>query len=135
MAKNTAPVSGPGPYAKRVDLSKSSQIERMGSGKYGEVKNLKELRQAESTDVNTVQPTDFTPKVDVPNFGAFDPTQRPQEEITAGVGFGTPGPGPEAIVQPPDSVDPASVYIRALYMSNPTPQTRRVLEMFYNEGR
>ena len=114
---NPAPVSGPGALSRRTDGGPiQGAMEIPANGKYGERKALQEMQSSAPMQGNPV-PSLPTPTVE-PVTKLTEPTQRPEEPITAGVGFGTLGPGPEAIVQPPDSVDPASVYIRALYMSN-----------------
>jgi hypothetical protein len=70
----------------------------------------------------------------IPTVGAFAPTQRPDEPVTAGVNAGE-GPGSEVLMTPIDAPDQLSVLARAMYMANPTPQLRRILEAFEEEGR
>jgi hypothetical protein len=69
-----------------------------------------------------------------PVVGAFEPTRRPDEAVTAGVNAGD-GPGSEVLMTPIDAPDQLSVLARAMYMANPTPQLRRIVEAFDEEGR
>lgn len=56
--------------------------------------------------------------------GLTDPTQRPDEPVTAGLPFGA-GPGPEALGPPPMSNVEAR--LRALYAADPTPELRDLI--------
>lgn len=64
----------------------------------------------------------FATPADTPSL--TDPTQRPDEPLTAGLPFG-PGPGPEAMGPPPMS--DVEARLRALYSVNPTPELRELL--------
>lgn len=138
-----ASTSGPGRYSKRVDLTKAKRVENLSSGKYGERAELEQLGQGASMKVSEAAqvPMDIVNKQPMPsypiqNVGAFDPTQRPNEPITTGVDNTSDGtPGTSANIPPFDGPDSASILVRAMYMNNPTPQLRRVLETFYAEGR
>lgn len=59
---------------------------------------------------------------DVPNL--TDPSQRPEEPLTAGMPFG-PGAGPRMAVGPQDTLGDQ---LRALYLAHPTPELRDLLE-------
>ena len=127
-------VSGVGKGARRTDLDRAAKIQREAKvqnavgGTYGERKKLQKL----VTDA-PIPPTPLgTPPI--PTVGIFEPTQRPNEPITAGVDVG-PGPGSEALMTPVDAPDQLSTFVRAMYMANPSPQLRRMVEAFEEEGR
>jgi hypothetical protein len=70
---------------------------------------------------------------EVPNLS--DPTQRPNEPVTAGLASG-PGAGPEALgPMPPSPTDPVRQAIEALMMINPNPDLVRILGRLDLEGR
>jgi hypothetical protein len=91
-----AGASGPGKYAVRSDKL------TMGSTGYGEgvetaaiqsgapLANTPDVRPARGGDVREAA-------TQAPITGLFEPTQRPNEPITAGVAMGA-GPGPEALM-------------------------------------
>lgn len=72
------------------------------------------------------QPTFMTPD-DVPTFG--QPSQRPDEPLTAGLPFG-PGRNPTPLGgQAPNPVNDDLVdQLRALYMQHPTRELRELIE-------
>ena len=89
-------VSGPGPYAKRTDLSYQSQSYGDGVA-YNAAKSGAPLSTArkspllsEAPQVNVAQ---------IKTAGLFDPTQRPNEPITHGVDVGA-GAGSDALMMP-----------------------------------
>jgi len=101
---NPAPVSGPGKLSRRTDGGPSSKSavqgmrEMSGGGKYGERKALQEAQAGAPMAGNPVSVT--TPAVPSvaptagPVTGLFDPSQRPNEPVTAGLPVG-PGRTPE----------------------------------------
>jgi len=130
---NDAIVSGPSQFAKRVDKNKYTQVEDMSSGKYGDRKDLREQGAGASMDVPKVEmgsPIPATPPMQ--NIGAMAPSN--ESTIMNGVNAGS-GSGSESIIPPIDSPDAASILARAMYLANPSPQTRRNLEAFIDEGR
>lgn len=69
----------------------------------------------------------------VPNLS--DPTERPNEPITAGLPFG-PGPGPEVLpAMPPAPTDPVRQILQALILISPNPDLMRALDRLDYEGR
>ena len=103
---NPAPVSGPGRLSRRTDGGPTQGAKNIsGGGKYGERKALDELQTAAKMQGNPI-PNIPTPAVPAtPITGLFEPTQRPNEPVTAGMPFGpgrTPipeqGPGKYAMV-------------------------------------
>ena len=138
-------VSGVGKGARRTDLDRAAKIQReakiqnASGGQYGQRAELTQLAQgapmAQAVPVLPGVPTPTgTGTPPVPTVGIFEPTQRPNEPITAGVDVG-PGPGSEALMTPVDSPDQLATFARAMYMANPSPQLRRIVEAFEEEGR
>ena len=89
-------VSGPGPYAKRTDLAYKS--ESYGDGvAYDAAKSGAPLARAQKSPMLSEAPQVPTGSVSqMPSVGLFDPTQRPDEPITAGIDMGE-GPGSDAL--------------------------------------
>jgi hypothetical protein len=132
-------VSGVGKGARRTDLDRAAKIQREAKvqnatgGSYGQRAELTQLAQGAPMAQGMAIPTGMgTPPV--PTVGIFEPTQRPNEPITAGVDVGD-GPGSEALMTPVDAPDQLATFARAMYMANPSPQLRRIVEAFEEEGR
>jgi hypothetical protein len=102
---NPAPVSGPGKLSRRTDGGPSSKSaiqgmrEMSGGGKYGERKALEEAQSGAPMAGNPVMGVapaiPSAAPVGGPVTGLFDPTQRPNEPVTAGLSVGpgeTPAP-------------------------------------------
>lgn len=138
-------VSGVGKNAKRIDLDKARKIQRQAKiqnapgGAYGQRAELTELASGapmpqgpQSAAVPQMAPRQ--PISSIPSVGIFEPTQRPNEPITAGLPVGE-GPGPEVLQTPVTAPDQLAVLARAMFAANPTPQLRRLVEAFMQEGR
>jgi len=96
-------------YGNRTDLN--MPISTVPNQEYGKATQQQAAQSAvpmASSPVATA-PAPAAPapaRAQVPAPGSLphlDPTQRPEEPVTAGIPFG-PGPGPEAIVQPRNMV-------------------------------
>lgn len=89
-------VSGPGKYAKRTDLQYQSQSYGDGVAYDAEKAGAPLARAPKSPLLSQAPevPTGSTPQM--PTVGLFDPTQRPDEPITAGIDMGA-GPGSQAL--------------------------------------
>lgn len=124
-------VSGPGKYAKRTDLSYQSQSYGDGVA-YDAEKSGAPLARApkspmlsEAPQVRPSQP---------PVTGLYDPTQRPDEPVTAGIDQGA-GVGSDALMmrQPDDNnfratiaeYMPVLAYVASL--PNASPETRAAI--------
>jgi hypothetical protein len=87
-------VSGPGPYAKRTDLSYQSQS-------YGDASAYQAGKSgaplATTGGVKISQAPTVQPSAAPAGVGLYDPTQRPDENIMQGNARG-PGAGPEALM-------------------------------------
>jgi hypothetical protein len=121
-------VSGPGPYAKRTDLSYQSQ--GYGDGvAYDAAKSGAPLAKAQKSPMLSQ-----APRVTTPVAGLYDPTQRPNEPVTAGIDQGA-GPGSEALMmrQPDDTNFRANImaYMPVLNyvagLPNASPETRAAI--------
>lgn len=133
-------VSGVGPGARRTDLDRAAKvqrdakIQRASGGSYGERTELAGLAtgapMAKANPVASMSPASAS----IPTVGIFEPTTRPNEPLTAGVDVGD-GPGSEVLMTPVDAPDQLAAFARAMYMANPTPQLRRIVEAFEEEGR
>ena len=91
-----AGVSGPGKYSVRTDKLD------MGSTGYGEGVETEAIKSGAplgvTPDVRPARAGDVREAAtQAPVTGLFEPTQRPNEPITAGIPMGA-GPGPEALV-------------------------------------
>lgn len=134
---------GPGKFARRNDLGnvkkiqRSAKIQNAAGGAYGqraEMQGIAAGAPMEQAAPNFVPPTGNLTARSMPVTGAFAPTERPNEPITAGTD-GTDGAGSNVLMTPVDAPDQLSVFARAMYMANPTPQLRRIVEAFEEEGR
>ena len=90
-------VSGPGPYAKRTDLAYKSQSYGDGVA-YDAAKSGAPLERAQKSPMLSQAPEVPAGSVSqMPSVGLFDPTNRPDEPITAGIDMGA-GPGSDALM-------------------------------------
>jgi hypothetical protein len=111
-------------------IQREAKIQESTGGAYGQRAELQGLAGGAPMAQAPSQPM----SAPTPVVGAFEPTQRPDEPVTAGVNAGE-GPGSEVLMTPIDAPDQLSVLARAMYMANPTPQLRRIVEAFDEEGR
>ncbi len=110
-AKKPAPVSGPGRLSERTDLSPATQPVRTPTGLgYGEAGALEAQQQAAPMQAESGGvPAGLVQ-------GAFGPTQRPDEDITAMA----PG-GDRPPMEDPDAL------LRAMYRMTGDPDLERML--------
>ena len=145
MAKEV--VSGTGKDARRTDQNISSRVQKIQrdanmknatGGSYGESLNLQQLSQGAST--NTRKPI-ITPTTSrsVPSaalrMSPLDQMQNNTGPMTDGAPGDTAGRQPYELNQPVDAPDQSAILARAMFAINPTPQNRRLLEAFQQEGR
>jgi len=145
MAKEV--VSGTGKDARRTDQNISSRVQKIQreanmknatGGSYGESLNLQQLSQGAST--NTRKPIiSPTASRSMPSAGLrmspLDQMQNNAGPITDGAPGNTAGLQPSQLDQPVDAPDQSAILARAMFALNPTPQNRRLLEAFQQEGR
>jgi hypothetical protein len=146
--KNRDVVSGVGKSAKRTDLNPSNlvservkrlqrdaKIQNATGGAYSQASQLQDI----ASGASTVQPG----TVVNPSAAIRSTTPRPKitevqggdVPITQGAAGNTPGAGQEILSQPVDTPDSAAILAKAMFAVNPTPQNRRLLEAFLQEGR
>jgi hypothetical protein len=135
-----SPVSGPGKFAKREDLSRVKKIQREAKiqnatgGTYGQAGELQDIASA----VPTSAPTATSATASTAGLRMNTPITEIQgngEPVSQGAAGNTPGAGPEVLGQPVDAYDNSAMLARAMFTANPTPANRRLLEAFLQEGR
>ena len=129
-------VSGPGPYAKRTDLSYQSP--EYGAGvAYDAAKSGAPL--ATTGGVKLSQAPTIRPSAAPAGVGLYDPTQRPNEPITHGINIGDGGDASVLAMRQPDdsgfrmnidSAKPVLAYISDL--PNTSPETRAAIAQLWN---
>lgn len=139
-----AAVSGPGKYSARTDGKPGTQpVRALPDAGYGEQAEFTGLQQqaplADSQGVQSAPPQSAARASSVPVPVPFtEPSQRPDEPVTAGIPAGE-GPGPEALAPPgPTSVDVARL-AQWLPLLEPharttdsSPQFRQLVTMIQN---
>lgn len=141
-------VSGVGKNASRTDqnvVERTQRVQREATmanatgGVRGSLKINRELSQggdmattASAVSAGYKAPTmDAGPSTKV--TGAFAPGN-PNTPLTDGAGGNTPGRGPEVLNANFISSDPGSILVRAMYLANPSPELRRMVEAYNEEG-
>ena len=138
-------VSGVGKNASRTDqnvVERTQRVQREATmanatgAPRGSLKTNRELSQggdmattASAVSANTPMPT--VPATNV--TGAFAPGD-PNTPLTDGAGGNTKGAGPDALNANFISSDPGSILIRAMYLASPSPELRRMVEAYNEEG-
>jgi hypothetical protein len=140
-------VSGTGKDARRTDQNISSRVQKIQreakiqnatGGSYSESLNLQNLAQGASTDIKKPIISPSTSRT-MPSAGLrmspLDQMQNGPVTMTDGAPGNTSGRQPEQLDQPIDAPDQSAILARAMFAINPTPQNRRLLEAFQQEGR
>jgi hypothetical protein len=129
-------VSGPGPYAKRTDLSYQSQSYGDATA-YNADKSGAPL--ATTGGIKLSQAPTVRPGAAPAGVGLYDPTQRPNEPITHGINIGDGGGSDVLAMRQPDdsgfrmnidSAKPVLAYIADL--PNTSPETRAAIAQLWN---
>lgn len=139
-------VSGVGKDAKRTDkniservakVQREAKIQNATGGTYSQATQLQGLASGASTEVpsavtipartNTVATNVDTSFLNTVNTNPVT--------MTDGAPGNTPGRQPEELPAPVDAPDNNALIARAMFMMNPTPQNRRLMESFQQEGR
>lgn len=138
-------VQMPGSMSTRVDknvVERTQKIQREATlanasgGAQGSLKTNRELSQggdmattasAVSAGTATTGASISLPPVDVYAQGSNAPLSNGAK--------GGPGASDDILQQPVDDIDQGSALIRAMYLANPTPQMRLMVEAFNEEGR
>ena len=135
-------VSGVGAGAKRTDknlvertqkIQREAKMQNATGGAYNDRKTNTEIAQGAimppTGSATSANPP--APKYTVQN--AFAPGN-PSTPLTDGAGGNTPGRGPEALDMTSQTVDPGSILVRAMYLAYPTPEMRRYVEAYNQDG-
>lgn len=140
MAINEKP-SLPGKMSNRTDknlvnrtqkIQREAKLQNAVGGSYSERSQTENLTKGIKTaQTASAVSADTTPKYNVTN--AFAPGN-PATPLTDGVGGKTPGRGEDALAMSTNSVDPGSLLVRAMYLAYPTPEMRRYVEAYNQEG-
>jgi hypothetical protein len=129
-------VSGPGPFAKRTDLSYQSQSYGDAAA-YNASKSGAQL--ATTGGVKISQAPTVGAGAAPAGVGLYDPTQRPNEPITHGINVGDGGGSDVLAMRQPDdssfrmnieSAKPVLAYI--VDLPNTSPETRAAIAQLWN---
>lgn len=140
---NPAPVSGPGAMSQRTDGGPTQSAKYMSGLPYGQGQAQMQQQTSAPMAGNPVASAQVSAgsaeqAPQIPStIGMFEPTQRPDEPITAGMDFG-PGPDSSVLGMPnlPKQDDPTIRAIQALYMQDPRNEDLRLMiETLGEEGR
>lgn len=140
---NPAPVSGPGAMSQRTDGGPTQAAMYMSGLPYGQGQAQMQQQTSAPMAGNPVAAAQVSadnvaraPQMP-PTVGMFEPTQRPDEPITAGMDFG-PGPDSSVLGVPdlPKNDDPTIRSIQALYMQDPRNEDLRlIIQTLGEQGR
>ena len=139
-------VSGVGPDSKRTDkniservakVQREAKIQNATGGTYSQATQLQNLASGASTEmpssvISPARTNTIATNVDTSFLNQVNPNPGP---ITDGAPGNTPGRQPEDLPAPVDAIDNNAALARAIYAIDPTPQNRRLVESFAQEGR
>jgi hypothetical protein len=133
-----APVSGPNQLSRRTDTGPKKQGARyMRGGAYGEGQEMMGLQQAAPMAAGPKTPRPAAPiqrpRNLSPLVGLTDPTQRPDEPLTAGMPFGA-GPGPDALNLPSTAPRKLSTIFGELAQNDRTGETNAFYQYLQQRG-
>jgi hypothetical protein len=137
---NIAPVSGVGKSAKRTDrgmvqkIQRNAKIQNASGGAYGDRAEMQSIASGAATaptaSAASAQPA---PRPAVQVTGAFAPGSQ-DKPFTDGAGGNTAGATPDDLMANYQSSDPGAILVRAMYRMYPTPELRRYVEAYNEEG-
>lgn len=140
-------VSGVGADAKRTDkniservakIQREAKIQNAPGGTYSQATQLQDLASGASTEMpqavvgSTPAPKTIASSI---RMSPLDQMSENPGPITDGAPGNTPGRQPEELPGPIDGPDNNAILARAMFMMDPTPMNRRLLESFLQEGR
>lgn len=140
-------VSGVGADAKRTDkniservakIQREAKIQNAPGGTYSQATQLQDLASGASTEMpqavvgSTPAPRTIASSI---RMSPLDQVSENPGPITDGAPGNTPGRQPEELPGPVDGPDNNAALARAIYLMDPTPQNRRLVESFQQEGR
>jgi len=123
-----AGASGPGKYSKRTDGM------RLPSKEYGEGVETASIQSAAPMATTQGAAEQQLRKQPVQPIGMFEPTQRPEEPVTAGVDVG-PGPGSSALMMnqqmdTTEDMDRLRSYLPALEVAAQNPKSSQAFRNY-----
>ena len=138
-------VSGVGANSSRTDnnvservkkIQREAKIENANGGAYSERANLTNLTSGFSTPTGSaVSSNPAAPSVPISSqLTPITAPGNPNVPFTDGAGGNTPGKQPNELLSQMQSPDAGSVLIRAMYLANPSPYLRRMVEAYDAEG-
>jgi hypothetical protein len=137
---NIAPISGVGKNAKRTDrgmvqrIQRDAKIQNVSGGAYGNRADIQSIASGAATaptaSAASAQPA---PRPAVQVTGAFAPGSQ-DKPFTDGAGGNTAGATPDDLMANYQSSDPGAILVRAMYRMYPTPELRRYVEAYNEEG-
>ena len=144
-------ISGVGPDAKRVDLNNSNKvtervkklqreakIQNATGGTYSQASQLQDIASGASTETPQTVVGAGPVTRNIASSIRMNPLDQVNDNpgpITDGAPGNTPGRQPEELPGPIDGPDNNAILARAMFMMDPTPMNRRLLESFLQEGR
>jgi hypothetical protein len=137
-------VSGVGKNSSRTDrnlVERTQRVQREANmanatgGPIGSAKTNRELSQggAMATTASAVSANPGMPAPAINVVSPFAPGS-PDRPDTDGMGGNTPGKSPDDLMVNYNSTDPGSILVRAMYAAYPTPELRRYVEAYNEEG-
>ncbi len=133
-----APVSGPGALSRRTDGGPTQGARYMRGGKYGEGQEMMGLQQAApmAAAPRASRPAPSPQRraaSSAPLVGLTEPTQRPDEPLTAGMPFG-PGPGLESLNLPSNAPRKLSTIFSELAKNDRTGEANAFYQYLTQRG-
>ena len=135
-------VSGVGADAKRTDnnisarvakIQNSAKIQNASDGKYRERSNLTKLAAGSTATTTSPMPPPMGQASQIPvrTVNVFEPG--PQDAPLSDGAKGGPGRDNSVLQTPVDTVNPDSIFVRALLQANPTSRHLAMMVEVYNE--
>jgi hypothetical protein len=141
-------VSGVGAKSSRTDqniservakIQREAKIQNASGGAYSQRTQLEQLATAASTETPTAifNPAPISNQSMMSNVrvSPLDQMDTSGDPISTGAAGRTAGAGPEVLQVPVDAPDNNALVARAMFLMDPTPQNRRLMESFQQEGR
>lgn len=143
---NKEKVSGVGAGSSRTDqniservakVQREAKIQNATGGTYSQATQLQNLASGASTEmpssvISPARTNTIATNVDTSFLNTVNPNP---VTMTDGAPGNTAGRQPEELPAPVDAPDNNALIARAMFMMDPTPQNRRLLESFQQEGR
>jgi hypothetical protein len=118
-------------------VQREAKIQNATGGTYSQATQLQNLASGASTEmpssvISPARTNTIATNVDTSFLNTVNPNP---VTMTDGAPGNTPGRQPEELPAPVDAIDNNAALARAIYAIDPTPQNRRLVESFAQEGR